>query len=138
MVTAARLRPSGFSSDDYEYPYEWELKTDKSAYSQDELVMLTLTLTNTSDWPVTLNYVPPRVVIHSLLEHRDVAVLRHGDERRVLQPDETASFTMIWDQVHFEGGRATPGRYVAHVHLANFAYNRHLLPGPTAYELILE
>ena len=138
MVTAARLRPSGFSSDDYEYPYEWELKTDKSAYSQDELVMLTLTLTNTSDWPVTLNYVPPRVVIHSLLEHRDVAVLRHGDERRVLQPDETASFTMTWDQVHFEGGRATPGRYVAHVHLANFAYNRHLLPGPTAYELILE
>ena len=138
MVTAERLRPSGFSSDDYHYPYEWELKTDKSAYSQDELVMLTLTLTNTSDWPVTLNYVPPRVVIHSLLEHRDVAVLRHGDERRVLQPDETASFTMTWDQVHFEGGRATPGRYVAHVHLANFAYNRHLLPGPTAYELILE
>ena len=109
-----------------------------STYVEDELVTLTLTLTNTSDWPVTLKYVPPRVVIHSLLEHRDVAVLRYGDERRVLQPDETASFTMTWDQVHFEGGRAAPGHYVAHVHLANLVNNWYLSPGPTAYELILE
>ncbi len=139
MVTAARLRPPGYdSSDDYQYPYGWELKTDKSAYVKGEPVMLTLTLTNTSDWPVPLDYVPPRVVIHSLLEHRDVAVLRHGDERRVLQPDETASFTMTWDQMHFEGGRATPGHYVAHVHLANFASNWYLSAGPTAYEVILE
>ena len=139
MVTAVRLRPPEYgSSDDYQYPYGWELKTDKSAYVKGEPVMLTLTLTNTSDWPVTLNYVPPRVVIHSLLEHRDVAVLRHGDERRVLQPDETASFTMTWDQMHFEGGRATPGHYVAHVHLANFASNWYLSAGPTAYEVILE
>ena len=139
MVTAARLRPPGYdSSDDYQYPYGWELKTDKSAYVKGEPVMLTLTLTNTSDWPVPLDYVPPRVVIHSLLEHRDVAVLRHGDERRVLQPGETASFTMTWDQMHFEGGRATPGHYVAHVHLANFASNWYLSAGPTAYEVILE
>ena len=139
MVTAARLRPPGYDSrDDYQYPYGWELKTDKSAYVKGEPVMLTLTLTNTSDWPVTLNCVPPRVVIHSLLEHRDVAVLRHGDERRVLQPDETASFTMTWDQMHFEGGRATPGHYVAHVHLANLVTNRWLDPGPKAYEVILE
>ena len=139
MVTAVRLRPPEYgSSDDYQYPYGWELKTDKSAYVKGEPVMLTLTLTNTSDWPVPLDYVPPRVVIHSLLEHRDVAVLRHGDERRVLQPDETASFTMTWDQMHFEGGRATPGHYVAHVHLANFASNWYLSAGPTAYEVILE
>ena len=138
MVAAERLLPRGYSSDDYQYPHEWELKTDKSAYVKGEPVMLTLTLTNTSDWPVPLDYVPPRVVIHSLLEHRDVAVLRHGDERRVLQPDETASFTMTWDQMHFEGGRATPGHYVAHVHLANFAFNWYLSAGPTAYELILE
>ena len=139
MVTAARLRPPGYdSSDDYQYPYGWELKTDKSAYVKGEPVRLTLTLTNTSDWPVPLDYVPPRVVIHSLLEHRDVAVLRHGDERRVLQPDETASFTMTWDQVHFEGGRATPGHYVAKVHLANLVDNWFLAPGPTAYEVILE
>ena len=139
MVTAVRLRPPEYgSSHNYQYPYQWELKTDKSAYVKDGLVTLTFTVTNTSDWPVTLNYVPPRVVIHSLLEHRDVAVLRHGDERRVLQPDETASFTMTWDQMHFEGGRATPGHYVAHVHLANFASNWYLSAGPTAYEVILE
>ena len=61
-----------------------------------------------------------------------------GDGHRVLQSGETASFTMTWDQVHFEGGQATPGHYVAHVHLANLANNWNLLPGPTAYELILE
>ena len=40
--------------------------------------------------------------------------------------------------MHFEGGRATPGRYVAQVHLANLATNPWLDPGPRAYELILE
>ena len=138
MVAAERLRPSGYSSDHYQYPYEWELKTDKSAYAQDELVTLTFTITNTSDWPVTLDYMPPTVTIYSIQEVRDVAVLRYGDGHRVLQPGETSSFTMTWDQVHFEGGRATPGRYVAKVHLANLANNWYLSPGPTAYELILE
>ena len=131
-------RDYGYSSNDYQYPYEWELKTDKPAYSQDELVMLTLTLTNTSDWPVTLNFVPPTVTIFSIQEARNVAVLRYGDGRRILQLGETASFTMTWDQVHFEGGRATPGPYVAHVHLAHLVNNWNLSPGPTAYELILE
>ena len=139
MVTAARLRPPEYgSSDDYQYPYGWELKTGKSTYVKGEPVTLTFTVTNTSDWPVPLDYVPPRVVIHSLREHRDVAVLRHGDERRVLQPDETASFTMTWDQMHFEGGRVAPGHYVAHVQLANLANNRLLTQGPTAYEVVLE
>ena len=110
----------------------------KSAYAQDELVTLTFTITNTSDWPVTWDYMPPTVTIYSIQEVRDVAVLRYGDGHRVLQPGETSSFTMTWDQVHFEGGRATPGRYVAKVHLANLANNWYLSPGPTAYELILE
>ena len=63
MVATERLRPSGYSSDDYQYPYEWELKTDKAAYVQDELVTLTFTVTNISDWPVTLDYMPPTVTI---------------------------------------------------------------------------
>ena len=138
MVAAERLRPSGYSSDDYQYPYAWEMKTDKAAYVQDELVTLTFTVTNISDWPVTLDYMPPTVTIRSIQEARDVAVLRYGDGHRVLKSGETASFTMTWDQVHFEGGRATPGHYVAHVHLANLADNRWLGSGPTAYELILE
>ena len=82
-------RDYGYSVDDYQYPYEWELKADKPAYSQDELVMLTLTLTNTSDWPVTLDYVPPRVTIRSDQDSRYVAVLPYGDGHRVLQPHET-------------------------------------------------
>ena len=138
MVAAERLRPAGYSSDDYQYPYAWEMKTDKAAYVQDELVTLTFTVTNISDWPVTLDYMPPTVTIRSIQEARDVAVLRYGDGHRVLKSGETASFTMTWDQVHFEGGRATPGHYVAHVHLANLADNRWLGSGPTAYELILE
>ena len=62
-----------------------------------------------------------------------MAVLRYGDGRRILQLGEAASFTMTWDQVHFEGGRATPGPYVAHVHLAHLVNNWNLSPGPTAY-----
>ena len=138
MVAAESLLPPGYSSDDYQYPYEWELKTDKAAYVQDELVTLTFTVTNISDWPVTLNYMSPTVTIRSIQEARDVAVLRYGNGHRALQPGETASFTMTWNQMHFEGGRATSGHYVAHVHLANLFNNWSLSPGPTAYELILE
>ena len=147
IVAAERLhapeygydREHGISIDDYQYPYEWELKTDKPAYSQDELVMLTLTLTNTSDWPVTLDYVPPRVTIRSDQDSRYVAVLPYGYGHRVLQPHETASFTMTWDQMHFEGGRATPGRYFAMAHLANLADRRGLLSaGPISDPLVLE
>ena len=50
MVTAARLRPPGYdSSDDYQYPYGWELKTDKSAYVKGEPVMLTVRRQNKWD-----------------------------------------------------------------------------------------
>ena len=146
MVAAAPLeapkygyvREYGYSREDYQYPYEWELKTYKSAYVQDEPVTLTFTITNTSDWPAPLDYVPPRVTIYSVQENRNVAVLRYGDGRRVLQPDETASFTMTWDQMHFEGGRAPPGRYIARVQLANLVTNWWLDWGPVAYEVILE
>ncbi len=138
MVAAAPLPKDGYSGEDYQYPYGWDLKPDKPAYAQDELVTLTFTVTNISDWPVPLDYLPPRVTIRSVQEHRDVAVLGYGDEHRVVQPGETASFTMTWDQMHFEGGRATPGRYVAQVQLADLVTNRWLDPGPKAYEVILE
>ena len=128
----------GYSREDFQYPYEWELNTGKSAYVQDEPVTLTFTITNASDWPAPLDYVPPRVTIYSVQEHRNVAVLHHGDGRRVLQPGETASFTMTWDQMHFEGGRASTGRYVARVQLANLVTNWWLDWGPVAYEVILE
>ena len=132
------LGKHGYSREDFQYPYEWELNTGKSAYVQDEPVTLTFTITNTSDWPAPLDYVPPRVTIYSVQEHRNVAVLHHGDGRRVLQPGETASFTMTWDQMHFEGGRASTGRYVARVQLANLVTNWWLDWGPVAYEVILE
>ena len=140
MVDAAPLlapwygysRQYGYSREDYQYPYMWELKTDKSAYVQDEMVTLTFTVTNSSDWLGPLDYVPPRVTIYSVQEHRDVAVLRYGDERRVLEPDEIASFTITWDQMNFEGGRAALGRYIARVQLANVSNNRLLDSGPQA------
>ena len=146
MVAAAPLeapeygyiREFGYSSEDYQYPYEWELNTGKSAYVQDEPVTLAFTITNTSDWPAPLDYVPPRVTIYSVQEHRNVAVLHHGDGRRVLQPGETASFTMTWDQVHFEGGRAAVGRYIARVQLANLVTNWWLLDQGPQTDVILE
>ena len=133
------LGKHGYSREDFQYPFEWELEPDKSAYVQGETVTLTFTITNTSDWLAPLDYVPPRVTIYSVQEHRNVAVLRYGDGRRVLKPDESASFTMTWDQVHFEGGRAAAGRYVARVQLGNLATRWWWLDqGPVAYEVILE
>ena len=40
--------------------------------------------------------------------------------------------------MHFEGGRAAPGRYVAQVQLANLVTNPWLDSRPKAYDVILE
>ena len=138
MVTAAPPpAPSGVKRpEDYQYPYLWNLNPNMSAYAPDELVTLTFTITNVSDWPTALNYVPPRVTISSVQEGRDVAVLRHGVGHRTLEPGETATFTLMWDQTHFEGGRASAGRYIARIQLADLAVNWLLDSGPQA-DLIL-
>ena len=79
------------------------------------------------------------MTIRSDQDSRYVAVLPYGYGQRVLQRRETASFTMTWDQVHFGGGRATPGRYFAKVHLANLSDRWGLLSaGPIADPLVLE
>jgi acyl-coenzyme A thioesterase PaaI-like protein len=139
IVNAAPLPApeDGDHRGDYQYPYAWELKADKPSYVQGEPATLTFTVTNISDWPAPLDDVPPRVAIRSVQERRDVAFLPYGNGHRVLQPDETASYTMTWDQEHFEGGRAAVGGYIPRVHLANAATNRWLAPGPRA-DLILE
>ena len=138
MVTAAPPpAPRGVKRpEDYQYPYLWNLNPNMSAYAPDELVTLTFTITNVSDWPTALNYVPPRVTISSVQEGRDVAVLRHGVGHRTLEPGETATFTLMWDQTHFEGGRASAGRYIARIQLADLTVNWLLDSGPQA-DLIL-
>ena len=138
MVAAAPIPKNGHSGEDYQYPFGWELKPDKPAYVQGKIVTLTFTVTNISEWLASLDHVPPRVIIRSVQEHRDVAVLGYGHGHRVMQPGETVSFIVTWDQMHFEGGRAAPGCYIAQVELANLVTNRWLDPGPKAYEVILE
>ena len=49
----------------------------------------------------------------------------------------TASFSMRWDQVGSEGGRATLGRYMARVQLANLVTRPFPDWGPQA-DVILE
>ena len=123
--------------DDYQYPYVWELKADRLAYGAGEEVALTFEITNISDWPARLDYVPPRVTIYSVRQDRDVAVLSHGDSHIILQPRETASFSIEWDQVDGQGVRAAPGRYIARVQLANLVTRPLLDWGPQA-DLVLE
>ena len=116
----------------YQYPYAWELKSDQLRYSRSEPVTLTFTVTNISDWPAPLDYMPPILTIHSLEERRDVATFRYGNEHRVLEPGESASFVMTWDQMDVAGGIAPWGQYVARVHLINVADRPSQGSGPLA------
>lgn len=134
-MVAARPLPTvrnAGNADDYQYPYVWELKTDRLAYGVGEEVALTFEITNISDWPARLDYVPPRVTIYSIRQERDVVVLPHGDSHIILQPRETASFSIEWDQVDGQGVQAAPGRYIARVQLANLMINPFLDWGPQA------
>ena len=121
----------------YQYPYVWELTPDRPVYHRDEVVTLTFKIANISDWPASLAYVPPRVTIYSVQEGREVAVLHYGEGHLTLQPGESTSFNMEWDQLHFEGGRAEPGRYVARVQLASLVSKLLLDWGPQA-DVVLE
>ncbi len=139
MVSARPLPTAGDVNgpEDYQYPYVWELRPDRSVYHRDELVTLTFKIANISDWPVSLAYVPPRVTIYSVQEGREVAVLRYGEGHLTLQPGESTSFSMEWDQLHFEGGRAEPGQYIASVQLASLVTKPLLDWGPQA-DVVLE
>ena len=106
-------------------------------YHRDEVVTLTFKIANISDWPVALAYVPPRVTIYSVQEGREVAVLRYGEGHLTLQPGESTSFSIEWDQLQFEGDRAEPGRYIARVQLAGLVSRPFLDWGPQA-EVVLE
>lgn len=123
--------------ENYQYPYVWDLQPDKLTYSSGEMVTLAFKITNISDWAVRLAYMPPRATIYSIQEDRDVAVLQHGDSHLILESREAASFSIEWDQVDMEGGRAEPGRYIVRVELANLVGNPLLDWGPQA-DLILK
>ncbi len=139
-MVAARPLPTvrnAGNPEDYQYPYVWELEADRLAYRVGEEVALTFKITNVSDWPARLAYLPPRVTIYSIREDRDVAVLPHGDSHIIVQPRETASFSMEWDLVDGQGIRAEPGSYTARVQLASLVTKPFLDWGPQA-DLVLE
>ncbi len=125
------------SPEAYQYPYVWELRPDRPVYHRDEVVTLTFKIANISDWPVSLAYVPPRVMIYSVQKGREVPVLHYGEGHLTLQPGESTSFSMEWDQLHFEGGRAEPGRYIVRVQLASLVSRPFLDWGPQA-DVVLE
>lgn len=139
MVSARPLPTAGDvnNPEAYQYPYVWDLRPDRSVYHRDEVVNLTLKIANISDWPVSLAHVPPRVTIYSVQEGREVAVLHYGEGHLTLQPGESISFRMEWDQLHFDGGRAEPGRYIAQVQLASLVSRPFLVWGPQA-DVVLE
>lgn len=120
-----------------QYPYQWSLKQDQEEYSPGQVVTLTFTVTNVSQWPMPLDYLPPTVTFRSTLDRQYVAAVQHGDEHRILAPDETVSLLVTWDQADVMGRQAPPGRYVAEVSIANTSHRFWLSSGPRTEFVLL-
>ncbi len=120
-----------------QYPYQWSLEPDQEEYSPGQAVTLTFTVTNISQWPMPLDYLPPMVIFRNELDSQDVAALQYGDAHHILNPGEMVTFPVTWDQTNATGDRVPPGQYGAQARVANTAQRVWLTPGPRVQFVLL-
>lgn len=86
--------------------------TDKAVYAAGELVNIEVTLTNTTDKPLTLKEFPPIVSLMDSDTRQPVYTHYAATTvSRTLSPGETAAFTMKWNQYGTTGQRVAGGTY---------------------------
>ncbi len=75
--------------------------TDKASYLPGEQVEITVSFTNVTQGPVILDNFPPDTKIA-----RDVTVriFNHGNQQVQLEPGESTTYSVVWDQIGYEYG----------------------------------
>ncbi len=93
-------------------PFERSVVPEEARYLPGESIDVTLSLTNTSANPMTLELWPPEIRVTPRLDWNDTLFsAASGTESRVMAPGEKVSLDYTWDQKNFAGEQVPPGWY---------------------------
>ncbi len=93
-------------------PFERSVVPEEARCLPGESIDVTLSLTNTSANPMTLELWPPEIRVTPRLDWNDTLFsTASGTESRVMAPGEKVSLDYTWDQKNFAGEQVPPGWY---------------------------
>jgi hypothetical protein len=84
---------------------------DKSAYLPGESVNIVVNLKNISAQPVVLENYPPSISLMSADSKQPVYTINSGKLAQKIDPGQTVSYVITWDQTDAKGRHASPGSY---------------------------
>ena len=113
-------------------PLKVSASTNKASYGAGEAVLINISLTNVTPENLKIEQYPPIVSLMDAATKQAVYTFKAGTGTDVLAPDETASFTLTWNQRDNSGGYVTSGRY--YIEMEDLYYQGHavkLMPSQT-------
>lgn len=85
--------------------------TDETAYLPGQPVRISVTLMNVTAEPIQMDRFPPILSLMQAETKQPVYTFTSGEYARTLQPDQSATFQVTWDQRDDRGRMAQPGVY---------------------------
>ncbi|MDO8578711.1 MAG: hypothetical protein Q7R50_05980 [Dehalococcoidales bacterium] len=93
-------------------PLQAKVVPENSSYLPGKPVTVTLSLTNVSSAPLSVNLYPPQIRVAPVMDwDRVIFSVAGGTRSRELKPGEIVSVTFTWDQKDKAGRQVTPGWY---------------------------
>lgn len=109
-----QIRGPGYSPFPAPTPLAMDMAPEQSVYAYGEPVKIHITLANAISDTFTFPDFPPSIEISTRPEGWNRGVVRtipHGDEKRILRSNNTASTILIWDQKNDQHAPVNPGVY---------------------------
>jgi hypothetical protein len=109
-----QIRGPGYSPFPAPTPLAMDIAPEQPVYASGEPVKIHITLANAISDTFTFPDFPPSIEISTRPEGWNRGVVRtipHGDEKRILRSNNTASTILIWDQKNDQHAPVNPGVY---------------------------
>ena len=109
-----QIRGPGYSPFPAPTPLAMDIAPEQPVYAYGEPVKIHITLANAISDTFTFPDFPPSIEISTRPEGWNRGVVRtipHGDEKRILRSNNTASTILIWDQKNDQHAPVNPGVY---------------------------
>ncbi len=90
----------------------FSVSTDKVVYQPGEDVEIIVTMKNNEPGQIMLEKLPPIISLMSAETTKPVYTFTGGMDTRTLAPNQTISFTLVWNQEDFEGNPVTGKYYI--------------------------
>lgn len=96
-------------------PLEMSASPAKTGHLPGETITIEFTFRNSGTGPITLRPFPPEIRVMQPWPHEAARAFGAGSGERALQPGETATHALAWDQLDAGGRQVVPGYYFVDV-----------------------